>query len=247
MADTIKVGASVDPFQSIVLAKVYDANKKSLIDPGEATEAVWDSGFGGGTHPSAGATAASFTVYWNDKKNGLYLYNPKVYHNGEEIKVTGAGVDRALKDGDSGWLVVTKTDKESGSETDKESGSKTDKESGSKTGKESGSKTDKESGSDSSDDADYKAEVVTTAPKSNDEKTVAVIPLFTSKLNNGFPEITQYHTGVVTFGGGGGTFLGNTKDSEKISPSVAKFVSGSDSNVLVETNGDEIKINVYYV
>lgn len=215
MADTIKVGAPVDPFQSIVLAKVYDANKKSLIDPGEATEAVWDSGFGGGTHPSAGTPAASFTVYWNDKKNGLYLYNPKVYHNGEEIKVTGAGVDSALKDGDSGWLVVTKTDKESGS--------------------------------DSSDDADYKAEVVTTAPKSNDEKTVAVIPLFTSKLNNGFPEITQYHTGVVTFGGGGGTFLGNTKDSEKISPSVAKFVSGSDSNVLVETNGDEIKINVYYV
>ena len=231
MADTIKVGASVDPFQSIVLAKVYDANKKSLIDPGEATEAVWDSGFGGGTHPSAGTPAASFTVYWNDKKNGLYLYNPKVYHNGEEIKVTGAGVDSALKDGDSGWLVVTKTDKESGSKTDKESGSK----------------TDKESGSDSSDDADYKAEVVTTEPKSNDEKTVAVVPLFKSKLNNGFPEITQYHTGVVTFGGGGGTFLGNTKDSEKISPSVAKFVSGSDSNVLVETNGDEIRINVYYV
>lgn len=215
MADTIKVGAPVDPLQSIVLAKVYDANKKSLIDQNEATEAVWAPGFGGGTHPSAGTPAASFTVYWNDKKNGLYLYNPKVYHNGEEIKVTGAGVDSALKDGDSGWLVVTKTDKESGS--------------------------------DSSDDADYKAEVVTTAPKSNDEKTVAVIPLFTSKLNNGFPEITQYHTGVVTFGGGGGTFLGNTKDSEKISPSVAKFVSGSDSNVLVETNGDEIRINVYYV
>ena len=214
MADTIKVGAPVDPFQSIVLAKVYDANKKSLIDPGEATEAVWDSGFGGGTHPSAGTPAASFTVYWNDKKNGLYLYNPKVYHNGKEIKVTGAGVDRALKDGDSGWLVVTKTDKESGS--------------------------------DSSDDADYKAEVVTTEPKSNDEKTVAVIPLFTSKLNNGFPEITQYHTGVVTFGGGG-TFLGNFKKSKKISPSVAKFVSGPDSNVLVETNGDEIKIDVFYV
>lgn len=214
MADTIKVGASVDPFQSIVLAKVYDANKKSLIDPGEATEAVWDSGFGGGTHPSAGTPAASFTVYWNDKKNGLYLYNPKVYHNGKEIKVTGAGVNSALKDGDSGWLVVTKTDKESGS--------------------------------DSSDDADYKAEVVTTEPKSNDEKTVAVIPLFTSKLNNGFPEITQYHTGVVTFGGGG-TFLGNAKKSKKISPSVAKFVSGPDSNVLVETNGDEIKIDVFYV
>ena len=222
MANIINIGASVDPLQSIVLAKAYDENKKSLIDQDEATEAVWAPGFGGGAHPSAGAPAASFTVYWDNEKNGLYLYNPKVYHNGKEIKVTGAGVDSALKDGDSGWLVVTKTDKESGS------------------------KTDKESGSDSSDDADYKAEVVTTAPKSNDEKTVAVIPLFTSKLNNGFPEITQYHTGVVTFGGGG-TFLGNTKDSEKISPSVAKFVSGPDSNVLVETNGDEIKIDVFYV
>ena len=215
MANIINIGASVDPLQSIVLAKAYDENKKSLIDQDEATEAVWAPGFGGGAHPSAGATAASFTVYWNNEKNGLYLYNPKVYHNGKEIKVTGAGVNSALKDGDSGWLVVTKTDKESGS--------------------------------DSSDDADYKAEVVTAAPKSNDEKTVAVVPLFTSKLNNGFPEITQYHTGVVTFGGGGGTFLGNTKDSEKISPSVAKFVSGSDSNVLVETNGDEIKIDVFYV
>ena len=214
MANIINIGASVDPLQSIVLAKAYDENKKSLIDQDEATEAVWAPGFGGGAHPSAGATAASFTVYWNNEKNGLYLYNPKVYHNGKEIKVTGAGVNSALEDGDSGWLVVTKTDKESGS--------------------------------DSSDDADYKAEVVTTAPKSNDEKTVAVVPLFTSKLNNGFPEITQYHTGVVTFGGGG-TFLGNVKKSKKISPSVAKFVSGPDSNVLVETNDDEIKIDVFYV
>lgn len=214
MANIINIGASVDPLQSIVLAKAYDENKKSLIDQDEATEAVWAPGFGGGAHPSAGATAASFTVYWDNEKNGLYLYNPKVYHNGKEIKVTGAGVDSALKDEGSGWLVVTKTDKESGS--------------------------------DSSDDADYKAEVVTTAPKSDDEKTVAVVPLFTSKLNNGFPEITQYHTGVVTVGGGG-TFLGNFKKSKKISPSVAKFVSGSDSNVLVETNGDEIKIDVFYV
>lgn len=48
-------------------------------------------------------------------------------------------------------------------------------------------------------------------------------------------------------GGGGANLLGNTNDSEETEGSPVRFVSGNDSNVIVHTAGDELRIDVYYV
>lgn len=48
-------------------------------------------------------------------------------------------------------------------------------------------------------------------------------------------------------GGGGANLLGNTKGSEETEGSPVRFVSGNDSNVIVHTEGDELRIDVYYV
>lgn len=52
---------------------------------------------------------------------------------------------------------------------------------------------------------------------------------------------------MKTGGGGGANLLGNTKDSEETEGSPVRFVSGNDSNVIVHTEGDELRIDVYYV
>lgn len=52
---------------------------------------------------------------------------------------------------------------------------------------------------------------------------------------------------MKTGGGGGANLLGNTKGSEETEGSPVKFISGDDSNVIVHTEGDELRIDVYYV
>lgn len=52
---------------------------------------------------------------------------------------------------------------------------------------------------------------------------------------------------MKTGGGGGANLLGNTKGSEETEGSPVRFVSGNDSNVIVHTEGDELRIDVYYV
>ena len=52
---------------------------------------------------------------------------------------------------------------------------------------------------------------------------------------------------MKTGGGGGANLLGNTKGSEETEGSPVRFVSGNDSNVIVHTAGDELRIDVYYV
>lgn len=61
--------------------------------------------------------------------------------------------------------------------------------------------------------------------------------------------LTDYILGseMKTGGGGGANLLGNTKGSEETEGSPVRFVSGNDSNVIVHTEGDELRIDVYYV
>lgn len=207
MISPVNIGIPIDQVRSVAQSQIYENSRGQLANPdhslfGSLGSATPGSCGGGGSGRQYGAPAPSFTVYWDGDKGGLYLYEPRVVSNGKNIKVSGVGVDSAIPDNSSGWLVV------------------------------------------SSKGGNMKAEVKGSDPGSSD--ATLVFQVFEIKTgSDGFPRLRQFHTGAISLGGA--SFEGNTSDSETIFPSVAKFVSASDSNVDVKTSGDEIQISVYYV